>query len=80
MARADRVASLQAAADAIAATIETKTAEWESGGGQPSYSIGGRSVSWPEWLDTMLRALKAIEEQIQLSSGPGGPVFSRGRA
>lgn len=71
--------SLENARTSLAATIETEMSYQQTNGPKPSYSVGGRSVSWPEWLRTSLDSLKELDEAIQRYSGPT-VVFTRGRA
>ena len=44
---------------------------------KPNYSIDGQQVSWQGYLDSLMRALREIDEQIQLNQDPYEEV-SRG--
>lgn len=71
--------SLQAAREDLAETVATEMAYQAANGARASYSVGGRSVSWTEWLRSSLDSLKEMDEAIQRLSGPT-MIFTRGRA
>lgn len=62
------ITSLENARDDIASVIETEMEYQRVNGPKPSYSANGRSVSWNEWLSTMMAQLKSVDELIATSS------------
>lgn len=73
------LASLQAAREDLAEVIAAEMLYQSQNGPKPSYSVGGRSVQWPEWLRSSLDSMKEMDEAIQRLSGPT-VFFTRGRA
>lgn len=71
--------SLQNAREDLAEVIATEMAYQAANGPKPSYGVGGRSVSWTEWLSSNLKALQDFDDAIQRYSGPT-ILFTRGRA
>ncbi len=71
--------SLTNARASLAAVIETEMSYQQTNGPKPSYSVGGRSVSWTEWLASSLASLKEFDDAIQRLSGPS-IFYTRGRA
>ncbi len=65
MTSAERIAALQATADAILTEIANETALWAANGPKPSYSIDGQSVDWNQWLLLRRQGLMELYKLIQ---------------
>lgn len=65
MAYADDLVTIR---DNLATVVKNETAAWVTNGPKATYSIDGQSVSWNEWLTTMMDRLAALDEQIAATS------------
>lgn len=53
-----------AARDSLVSELKTETAYRATNGPKPTYSANGRNVSWNEWLSTMTKAIKELNDLI----------------
>jgi len=71
------VDDLMAARDSLAAEIKGETARRAAlvAAGKPAvatYSVGGKSVSWGEWLGGKVKEMTDLNALIQAMGGDGG--------
>ncbi len=73
------VENLTAARSSLIAALAAEAAAQASGGGKPSYSIDGESVSWDQWRTATLGQIDTLTKQIRQLGGPFR-IRSRGRS
>lgn len=79
MASSDRLTRLKNARDNLEKEVEDETARRAAltAAGKPaptSYSFGGRSMSWNEWLNATSAAIKAYSEMASAEEVPEASV------
>lgn len=62
--------NLVAARSSLIQALAAEAAAQASGGGKPSYSIDGESVSWDQWRTSTLAQIETLTKQIQQLQGP----------
>jgi len=55
---------ITAARDSLTTELKTEAAYRASNGPKPTYSANGRNVSWNEWLSTMTKSIKELNDLI----------------
>lgn len=75
---ATEVEDLKTIRASLIAIVKAQTAAWESAGCPPDFSVDGESFTWSNWLDSKLKAINDLTDQIARVSSPW-LVRSRGK-